>query len=188
MNVYDFDNTIYDGESLFDFYIFCLKRDIKFIKYLKVAIVSLIKYKLCIITIDKLIKLCSKYVYDFLTDIDDLDSAVKEFWDKNEHKIKPWYFDLKKDDDVIVSANFNIFIDEILKRIGIKNCISSEVDPVNKEVKVLCFRSNKVELYKDKYQNTVINNFYTDSKNDMPMINISNNAYIVKDNKIRKIK
>lgn len=26
MNVYDFDNTIYDGDSSIDFYIFCLKR------------------------------------------------------------------------------------------------------------------------------------------------------------------
>ena len=188
MNIYDFDNTIYDGESLFDFYLFCLKKDIKFLKYLKAAVVNLIKYKLCIITIDKLLKLCSKYVYDFLTDIGNIEGAVKEFWDKNEHKIKSWYFDTKQDDDIIISANFNIFLEEILNRIGIKNYISSEVDPINKEVTQLCFRSNKVSLYRKKYKDAVIDNFYTDSKNDMPMINISKNAYLVKDNKLKKIK
>lgn len=188
MNVYDFDNTIYDGESLFDFYLFCLKKDIKFIKYLKVAVVSLIKYKLCIITIDKLIKLCSKYVYDFLTDVGDFEDAAKEFWDKNEHKIKSWYFDVKKDDDVLVSANFNVFLNEICNRLGINNIISSEVDTDKKEVLQLCFRSNKVALYKEKYKDAVIDNFYTDSRNDMPMIKISKNAFLVKDNKIKKIK
>lgn len=188
MNAYDFDNTIYDGESLFDFYLFCLRKNIKFIKYLKVAVVSLIKYKLCIITLDKLIKLCSKYVYDFLTDVGNIEGAVKEFWDKNEHKIKPWYFEKKKDDDLIISANFNIFLEEILNRIGISNYISSEVDPVNKEVTQLCFRSNKVSLYHKKYKQAEIDSFFTDSRNDMPMINISKNAYLVKNNKIIKIK
>ena len=27
LNVFDFDNTIYDGDSSIDFYIFCLKRN-----------------------------------------------------------------------------------------------------------------------------------------------------------------
>ena len=188
MNVYDFDNTIYDGESLFDFYLFCLKKDFKFIKYLKVAVLSLLKYKLCLITHEKLIKLCSKYVYDFLSDVGDFKQAAKEFWDKNEHKIKPWYNEYKKEDDVICSANFNIFLDEILNRINLKNCICSEIDPDKKEVTQLCFRSNKVSLFKAKYNDTEIDNFYTDSRNDMPMIKISKNAYIVKDDKIKKIK
>ena len=188
MNVYDFDNTIYDGESLFDFYLFCLKKDFKFIKYLKVAVLSLVKYKLCLITHEKLIKLCSKYVYDFLTDVGDFEQVAKEFWDKNEHKIKPWYSKYKKEDDVICSANFNVFLDEILNRINVKNCICSKVDTENKEVTALCFRSNKVALYKAKYEDVEIDNFYTDSKNDMPMIEISNNAYLVKNNKIKKIK
>ena len=188
MNVYDFDNTIYDGESLFDFYLFCLKKDFKFIKYLKVAVLSLVKYKLCLITHEKLIKLCSKYVYDFLTDVGDFEQVAKEFWDKNENKIKPWYSKYKKEDDVICSANFNVFLDEICNRLNIRNIISSEVDTDKKEVLQLCFRSNKVTLYKAKYKDVVIDNFYTDSKNDMPMIEISKNAYLVKNNKIKKIK
>lgn len=188
MNVYDFDNTIYDGESLFDFYLFCLKKDFKFIKYFKVITLCLIKYKLCLISQEKLYELCSIYCHDFLTDVGDLDKAAKEFWDTHQHKIKKWYFDYKKDDDVIVSANFDIFLKEILKRINVSNCISSQVDPKNKEVKVLCFRSAKVSLYEEKYGNTPIDNFYTDSKNDMPLIEISQNAYLIKNNKIKKIK
>lgn len=188
MNVYDFDNTIYDGESLFDFYLFCLKKDFKFIKYFKVILSCLIRYKLCIISHEKLTELCGIYCHNFLTDVGDLDKAAKEFWDLHEHKIKPWYFKQKHEDDIIVSANFDIFLQEILNRLNIKYCISSQVDPKQKIVKVLCFRSKKVSLYKEKYNNITIENFYTDSKNDVPMMEISKNAYLVKNNKITKIK
>ena len=54
MNVYDFDNTLYDGESALDFYFFCLKRHPRLIKYVFVILVSLVKYKLCLIDIDAL--------------------------------------------------------------------------------------------------------------------------------------
>lgn len=32
VNLYDFDNTIYDGESTVDFFLFCLKKKKKFNK------------------------------------------------------------------------------------------------------------------------------------------------------------
>ena len=48
--------------------------------------------------------------------------------------------------------------------------------------------SNKVALFKEKYGDCEIENFYTDSKNDLPMIKISKNAFLVKDDKIKKIK
>ena len=34
MNVYDFDNTIYDGESVFDFYHYSVRKQPKLIRYL----------------------------------------------------------------------------------------------------------------------------------------------------------
>ena len=38
MNVYDFDNTLYKGESSYDFFFFCLKRKPKMIKYIPVVL------------------------------------------------------------------------------------------------------------------------------------------------------
>ena len=45
MRVFDFDNTIYNGESVFDFYLFSIKKNPKVIKYLFVVVYNLLKYK-----------------------------------------------------------------------------------------------------------------------------------------------
>ena len=50
MNVYDFDNTIYDGESVFDFYLYSVRRQPKLIRYLFVVVKAFLKYKFCRIT------------------------------------------------------------------------------------------------------------------------------------------
>ena len=47
MNVYDFDNTIYDGESVFDFYLYSVRRQPKLIRYLFVVVKAFFKYNLC---------------------------------------------------------------------------------------------------------------------------------------------
>lgn len=60
MNVYDFDNTIYDGESSVDFFMFCLKKRPKLIKYILVVFFNLAKYKLCLISKQELLKLAEK--------------------------------------------------------------------------------------------------------------------------------
>ncbi len=44
MNVYDFDNTIYDGESFIDLFIFLFKKDPSLVKYIPDVINGLYKY------------------------------------------------------------------------------------------------------------------------------------------------
>ena len=34
MNVYDFDKTIYDGDSTVDFFKYCIKRDPRLLRYI----------------------------------------------------------------------------------------------------------------------------------------------------------
>ena len=45
MNAYDFDNTIYDGESLFDFFIFCMYKKKSLILYFPFVLYILVLYK-----------------------------------------------------------------------------------------------------------------------------------------------
>ena len=44
INGYDFDETIYDGDSSVDFYFFCLRKNKKVLKQLPEQIKSFIKY------------------------------------------------------------------------------------------------------------------------------------------------
>lgn len=46
MRVFDFDNTIYDGESVIDFYLFSLRRNPKAARYVPVVLYHLLRYKL----------------------------------------------------------------------------------------------------------------------------------------------
>lgn len=188
LNVYDFDNTIYDGESVFDFFLFCMKKKPWLIKYIPMMIFWLIKYKLCLVTSRSLIKKAEKYMHKFFLRVNDTDELIKEFWDKNMHKIKPFYIKNHSADDVVISASWDLLIKEICTRLGIKNYIASEVDKDSFKIKFLCFRDNKVRVFNEKYKDKTIDNFYTDSKNDLPMMKIAKNSYIVKGNSITKVK
>lgn len=184
MNVYDFDNTIYDGESTFDFFSYCVRKQKALIKYLPPVVQTLIQYKMCMISIGTLEARCEKYMVDFLSRIENPKQLIVDFWDKNEHKIKSFYMKQKREDDVVISASCDILLKEICQRLGIKNLIASEIDFDNMRVKNLCYGENKVKIFKSRYPDAEIDEFYTDSKNDLPMANIAKKAYFVKGNKI----
>jgi phosphoserine phosphatase len=188
MNVYDFDNTIYKGESAIDFFAYYLKRDPKLLAYVPRVIVALFRYKARKISIDEALTEYGTLVEEYCRGIDDLQGDIVEFWDANIKKIKPFYEKIRKDDDVILSAGFDVVLEEMGRRTGIKNIVATETDRENFKILNFCFRENKVKAFRARYPDAVIENFYTDSLNDQPIINLAQNAYLVKGNKIIKIK
>ena len=101
MNVYDFDNTIYDGESFIDLFIFLFKKDPSLVKYIPDIINGLYKYTKGTINAEEALEQYSDVVTDYYNSIEDFDALVTEFWDTNIHKIKPFYFRQRQDDDII---------------------------------------------------------------------------------------
>ena len=188
MNIYDFDNTIYDGESAVDFFFFCLKKDTKLFRLVPLLIVKLAKYKMCLITIDELREYVEKYAKDLLDDFDDLDKMLKEFWKKNLKKIKPFYLEQKRDDDILLTATFGFLIEIPVKELGIKNVICSEIDTKTGKLQRLCYREHKRELLLKYISGNEKICFYTDSMNDKSMIEFADEAYLVKGKKIKKLK
>ena len=188
MNVYDFDNTIYKGESAIDFFIYFIKYDPKLLLYTPKVLTALIKYKMRKISIDQALNEYGTIVEEYIRKTENFDEHIKKFWDKNLKKIKPFYSKIRKDDDVILSAGFDVVLSEMGKRINIKNIIATETDPNEFRIINFCFRENKVKAFFKHYPDTRIENFYTDSLNDQPIIDIAQNAYLVKGNRIKKIK
>lgn len=188
MNGYDFDNTIYDGESAVDFFFFYIRKDPKLICFLPLVALKLFKYKTGKITIESAFKSYEKLVKDYIADISDLEDIVSEFWDKHEHKIKPFYLRQQRDDDVIISSSPGILLDEIFKRIGVKHSICSEINPETGALEYVCFRENKAMAFKNKYPGVKLDKFYTDSVNDLPLLELANEAYMVKGNRVERIK
>jgi len=188
MNVYDFDNTIYKGESAVHFFFFCLKHDFRLIRFVPLIFTKLIKYKLCLISGEELTAYVEKYASDFFLCFENLDKMVSDFWDRNMKNIKDFYIKQKTPDDIILSASFSFLLEDITHRLGVKKLVCSVLDRDSRKITQLCFRENKVNVFKSLCPDCKNITFYTDSLNDKAMIDFAEHAYFVKGNKIKKIK
>ena len=177
MNVYDFDGTIYDGDSSIDFYLFCIKRkpSILFrsiIKQLSGAILYAIK------RIPKE-KYKEKY-FSFLKYVSTNDQLLNDFWSTKSKKIKKWYLNQKAKSDVIISASPEFLLKPICNRLGV-SLIASKVDPsTGRFARKNCHGQEKVKRFTELYPNETIEEFYTDSKVDLPLTELSTKVFFVK--------
>ena len=180
MNVYDFDNTIYDGDSTFDFYIFCLKKHKKIIGLFPSLTVAFINYYV----LKKGTKTQFKEkMYRFLCFVD-TEKEVKFFWDSHSKNIKGWYYTNQKDDDIIISASPEFLLKPICTKLKIKHLIASNVSPLDgKYSGINCHGKEKVRLFRKEFEGE-IDEFYSDSYSDTPLAEISKNAFMVKKDRI----
>lgn len=182
MNVYDFDKTIYSGDSTVDFYLYCLLKKPGLIRFFPTQVKGFLKYKLG--HVEK--KVFKEMFFSFLQGIDDISSMVNSFWDKNQKKIKVWYSEQQDADDVIISASPRFLLEEICVRQKISCLIASEVDArTGKFNSENCYGEEKVKRFRTLFQDSQIDRFYSDSKSDEPMAKISKEAFIVKGNEIK---
>jgi phosphoserine phosphatase len=116
-----------------------------------------------------------------------IDRMVEEFWDGHYSRIKPWYH--PEPDDVIITASFDLNVGEACRRLGVSHLISSEVDMETMKVTYLNFNTNKSRRFREVFgPDAVIDEFYTDSMFDQPMIDMARHAFMVKGNSITQIK
>ncbi len=181
MNVYDFDGTIYNGDSGVDFvkFMFC-KRPFLVCKYLFMCIIPSISYCLKEITFQEL----KEKVFAFVKVVDDLKIFTEEFAELHKNDIKKYYLDTRKDNDVIVSASLDFYLVPLCDKIGIKKVICTKYD-VNsgKIVGVNCKGDEKVKRFDEIYgKDAVIENAFGDSESDVPIIKRAKNGFIVRNN------
>ncbi|MDD4187964.1 MAG: GtrA family protein [Bacilli bacterium] len=180
--LYDWDGTIYDGDSSIDFFIFCLKKDKKLIFYLFKLINPFIKYKAKYINITEF----KEEVFSFLKTIDNVDACVKEFWDINEYKIKEFYLDEKDHSkDIIISASPEFLLECICQKLKVKDMIASSVDKkTGKFKRPNCRGEEKIVRFREKYPKAEILEMYSDSMHDKPLLDLAKKSYMVRGNKI----
>lgn len=192
MNVFDFDNTVYDGESSVDFFFFFLKKDPSLSKYVPELLTALLKYKSGKLSIEEALskygKKLSAYFKENLSGKNTLSLEAESFWRTHINRINPFYNEVKSPDDIIISCSPEFLLKIPAEILGVKSCICSEIDETSGEITRLCFRENKVKAFFEKYPDGVIDNFYTDSFNDKPLMDLSRNVFLVKHGKIQKIK
>lgn len=177
MNVFDFDKTIYRGDSTIDFWLFCLCKNKKLLQFLPRQFFAFFLYALHLITKQDF----KSRFFIFLSAIPQIDEYVKEFWDFNEKKIANWYLLIKQNDDCVISASPEFLLKQITERLGIVHLIATKVDTKTGILQSKnCYGKNKPVLFAEKFGNVTIDCFYTDSKSDLPMAKIAKKAFLVK--------
>ncbi len=177
MNVYDFDKTIYDGDSTADFYLFSLRRHKKILLLAPSLIGAFLKFY----AFHHGTKTDFKQVmYRFLGYVD-MKKDLPDFWEKHEEKIKAFYKKQQRKDDVIISASPEFLLAPICQKLGIQYLMASRVNPETGVYDgINCHGKEKVRRFYEVFPDGVIDNFYSDSHSDDPLAEISKRAFIVK--------
>ena len=187
MNVYDFDNTIYDGESGLDIFLFFFKMDpLGVFKYVGTFGEGFIRYKRNKIQIDDVKNEYGYMLKEYLAKVDNLDDKLEAFWDKKQKKIKPFYETVRKDDDIILSACPEPMLKIMLNRMGIDDSriVGTEVDLKTGEIGRVNYRENKAKAFSELFPDAEIDDFYTDSMSDAPLMEMAKRVFLVDGNKI----
>ena len=183
INVYDFDKTIYDGDSTIDFYLFCICKNPILVFLLPITILYFIIYKLKII--DKL-KFKEKF-FSFLKYIKNIDNLVQLFWERNNKKIKPWFINDNSSNKIIISASPEFLLRYIINEINVIDIIGTKVNKhTGKFESKNCYGKEKVKRLNEKYSECLIEKFFSDSKSDKYLAQISKTSFLVKKDVVKR--
>lgn len=180
MNVYDFDGTIYDGDATVGFVFYTLAHHpgamLKALPKQIPAVVSYLAGK------SSKTELKSGF-FVFQRYLKDIDKDVKDYWDKNQHKIKAWYLAQQRDDDVIISASAEFLLQDICNRLGIRYLIATRMDKHTGEIAGKnCKGAEKPGRFYERFPQGEIDGFYSDHDSDRYMARLAKKSYLVRKN------
>lgn len=184
MNGYDFDKTIYDGDSSTDFFVYMVLKRPYLLLFSLWFLVVVALYGLKILS-KKKTKQC---LFFFVPWHKNIEKLVEKFWDKNLSKVYDWYKEQQKADDIIISASLSFVLAPAMKRLNISNFLCTNFD--TKTGKVLgenCYGKQKVVRFRAKFPESELKSFYSDSMSDFPMMREAKEAFLVKNKKPQKI-
>lgn len=184
MNGYDFDKTIYDGDSFTAFYFYTLvKRPFLFLIFPVQAL--LVFFHVLKLISKKKIKELLMFNLKFFKNKERL---VEAFWNKNIINMKDWYLKQRKEDDIIISASPYFLVKCACKKLGIKNVIATDMDINTGKINGKnCWGEEKTVRFEEQFKNIELERFYSDSMSDMPMMKKSKKGFFVSGDKITQI-
>ncbi len=179
MNVYDFDQTIYHGDSTADFYFYCMRHKPLMLRSVPGTAGAFALYRAKRWTKTQF----KQQMYRFLTAIGDSEQMVRDFWRGHIRNIKPWYIEeTRRADDVVISASPEFLLGPACRQLGIACLMASRVDAhTGRYTGINCWGEEKVRRFREQFgEDAVIENFYSDSLSDAPLARLAQNAWIVR--------
>lgn len=188
MRVFDFDNTLFKGESVFSFAIFVMKKKKSLIRYIPGCVRILFLYKRRKMDIESFTKKLEKYTTIFLENREFIESLVEEFWILHIERLYPHMLKLVHKEDIIITSSPDFLISSIKDLLNTDHILCTKLDLEKGKILDLNFQENKVKNFNKYYKGKVIDEFYTDSYNDQPLMDISKSVFLVKNGVCKKIK
>lgn len=178
MNVYDFDQTIYRGDSTVDFYFYCMRTKPLMMRSIPGTVGAFALYKTKVWNKTQF----KQQMYRFLTALGDQELVVERFWRSHIKNIKPWYIEkTKRPDDVVISASPEFLLQPACEQLGIRHLMASRVDMRTGTYTGLnCWGEEKVRRFREVFGDVKIETFYSDSLSDTPLARIAQTAWIVR--------
>lgn len=177
MNVFDFDHTIYPGDSTVDFYRFCLKKQPGLAWYGLEQLFGFVFYGMGGIDKTRL----KAYFFSFLRGVKDVPGRVEEFWAARSGAVAPWLEGVRAPGDLVISASPVFLLAPQCERLGLA-LIASDVDMRTGAFRgPNCYGEEKVRRFREKYPDGQIDRFYSDSYADEPLSRLAAQRFFVRD-------
>lgn len=185
IDVFDFDKTLYKKDSSVEFYLYCLSKYKKIIKYLPSQAFGFLLYKLKI----KPKEYYKEKFFSFLKSINNTENEVKEFWSSRKNDFRKEIIEKSENFKIVISASPEFLLKDICNELGIDYCIASIVDiNTGKFLSKNCKGEEKVKRLNEYIKDYEIENFYSDSISDKYLARLAKNSYLVKKEKIEESK
>lgn len=171
-DLYDFDGTVFDGESGKEFYLFCLKRHPEIIRFLPRQLKGAVKYAL---GGRKMLNEFKNYFYSFLPAVD----ACREselFWEKNAHRMNGWFKPQEHDVPVVICSASPVFqIKPICEKLGVSLIIGTDMDEKTGRLRdINCKGEGKLDYIKKYAPEYEFRDVYTDNiQSDAPILSLA---------------
>jgi phosphoserine phosphatase len=176
VNIFDFDQTIYAGDSSLDFYLYSVRTQPALLRYLPGQARHFLLYAL---KIEPKTTFKSNF-FVFLRGVKNVESGVDQFWKVHDRKLKRWYLAKDHETDVIISASPEFLLRPIFQRLEAFQLIATSMDPATGAIKgANCHGPEKVLRFRSLFPDAIVSEAYSDHRSDLPILELAKTSYIV---------
>ena len=184
MNCYDFDTTIYRGDSTTDFFFYLILTRPYLLVFLPWFLFVGLLY--CLHLVSK--KKFKEAIFFFIPYFSSVEKVVDKFWQHNANKIEEWYAQCRKDDDIVVSASLDFILRPMLQLLNVKKFVATKYNTeTGKIIGKNCYGKQKVIAYREEFKNRKPEAYVSDSLSDLPMMKYCGKGYLVKNGRLKEV-
>jgi len=177
MNVYDFDETIFQPDSSYAFVMFCLRHYPRAVLRAGPGMAAKALLRLAGRADTRALK---EKVFAFLPGLDDVDRIVDEFWQEHRSGLQSWFLARKQEGDLIISASPEFLLRPIADELGLRLIATPMDKRTGRIIGKNCHDYEKQTRFYREYPHERVECFYSDSLSDAPMARMAERAFLVK--------